>query len=194
LLEVAQAEAKSKILVPTSITSREADRAARIPSLAVGGRVLREKLPWAYSFYTGLFRDLAQSISQEPVAVAQDDRYGAVLNIQKGINMRYECHVDSNPLEGLLYVTDHPKGTGGELVVANDPVAASVAEVDADCSVIYPVAGNLIFFDARDRAHYVRSLTTPNYLRVVLAMNFYLPSCPESARPADLNRHLFGQE
>jgi hypothetical protein len=31
-------------------------------------------------------------------------------------------------------------------------------------------------------------------VRVVAVMNFYTTSCPESTRPLDLNRHLFGAE
>ena len=38
---------------------------------------------------------------------AADDRYGVVLNVQRGTKMRFECHVDSNPLTGLLFCTDH---------------------------------------------------------------------------------------
>jgi hypothetical protein len=30
-------------------------------------------------------------------------------------------------------------------------------------------------------------------MRVVAVMNFYTESCPESSRPLELNRHLFGQ-
>jgi hypothetical protein len=30
-------------------------------------------------------------------------------------------------------------------------------------------------------------------MRVVAVMNFYTRSCPESTRPTDLNRHLFGE-
>ena len=41
---------------------------------------------------------------------AHDDRYGVVLNVQRGTEMRFECHVDSNPLTGLLFCTDHPDG------------------------------------------------------------------------------------
>ena len=40
--------------------------------------------------------------------------------------MRFECHVDSNPLTGLLFCTDHQ--AGGELVIANDTEAEGVAE------------------------------------------------------------------
>jgi 2OG-Fe(II) oxygenase superfamily len=106
--------------------------------------------------------------------------------------MRYECHVDSNPIEGLLYVTDHPKSSGGELAVATKVNAASVADVEADCSVIYPTYGNLVFFDARRFAHYVRPLVSDDARRVVVAMNYYTPSCPESNRPKSLSAHLAG--
>ena len=61
--------------------------------------------------------------------------------------MRLECHVDSNPLTGLLFCTDHVRG--GELVVAHDTAAEGLAEIDRACSVIRPQAGQLIFFDAR---------------------------------------------
>ncbi len=35
--------------------------------------------------------------------------------------MRFECHVDSNPLTGLLFCTEH--AGGGELVFAHDDAA-----------------------------------------------------------------------
>ncbi len=193
ILKVSE-EAVAKTLKPRSVTSREGDPDLSIPALTVNGEVVRQQLPWLYDLYKQLFRDLAQLSSLEPVQCAENPIYGATLNVQRGVKMRYECHVDSNPIEGLLYVTDHPKGTGGELVVANDPLASSVAHVEADCSVVYPASGNLIFFDARRFAHYVRPLKSEDSQRVVLAMNFYTPSCPESSRPSDLNSHLFGYE
>ena len=104
--------------------------------------------------------------------------------------MRYETHVDSNPLEGLLYVTSHPEGAGGELVVGNVLNARGVEAVDVDCTRIFPVAGQLLFFDARKHSHYVGRLLDEAAVRVVVAMNFYTSTCPESARPKDLDRHL----
>ena len=184
--------ATPKTLRPVSVTSREADSNLSIPVLTVGGPTLRDELPWLYALYKGLFRDLAQLGTHEPVSTAENDTYGAVLNVQRGRAMRYECHVDSNPIEGLLYATDHPPGKGGELVVANDTNAKSVEATERDCSVVFPVAGNLIFFDARRFAHYVRPMKSESDVRVVVAMNFYTPSCPESARPKDLTPHLFG--
>ena len=76
----------------------------------------------------------------EPVRPAADERYGVILNVQRGTKMRFECHVDSNPLTGLLFLTDHAEGAGGELVFAHDPDADSVAAVERDHTVIRPQA------------------------------------------------------
>jgi hypothetical protein len=107
--------------------------------------------------------------------------------------MRFECHVDSNPLTGLLFCTDHPVGAGGELVFGHDPDAADIGAVERDCTVIRPHAGHVIFFDGRRYPHYARPLTSESDVRIVAVMNFYTQSCPESTRPPELNRHLFGR-
>jgi hypothetical protein len=122
---------------------------------------------------------------------ALDDRYGIVLNVQHGTEMRFECHIDSNPLTGLLFCTDHR--AGGELVFAHDPDAADIDAIERHCSVIRPHAGHLIFFDGRSHPHYARPLVSRSDVRIVAVMNFYTESCPESTRPRELNRHLFGQ-
>jgi hypothetical protein len=192
LMAVAEHDAVFHMLEASSVTSREASPFEKIPSLTVDGRVLRDRAPWLFELYQGPFRDLAATTAGTAVACAREDLYGAVLNVQRGAGMRYECHVDSNPLQGLLYVTTHAPGEGGELVVARDPGAHSVADVDAACDLIYPVAGHLVFFDARQHPHYVRALADESAVRVVVAMNFYTEDSPESARPADLDGHLFG--
>lgn len=193
LLATAQSDAQYKVLRPRSVTSREANPDDRLPAMTVGGSVVRSKLPWLYSMYRGVFLELAKLTFGDDVVCAVEERYGCVMNVQRGQGMRYECHVDSNPVEGLLYATDHPPGSGGELIVANSSSATTVDEVDKNCSVVYPVAGNLVFFDARKLAHYVRALEGREHMRIVVAMNFYTSSCPESSRPTDLDRHLFGE-
>ena len=67
-----------------------------------------------------------ESSCPEQVDTALDERYGVVLNVQFGTRMRFECHVDSNPLTGLLLPVDHPLG-GGELVFAHNARAARTA-------------------------------------------------------------------
>jgi hypothetical protein len=120
-----------------------------------------------------------------------DNHFAVALNVQTGPD-RYECHVDTNPIEGLLYVTTHREGEGGELVVSNRGEAQSVEEVDADSTIVEPKAGYLLFFDGRHHSHYVASLKDPTAVRIVVAMNYYVPSWPEEKRPTDLNKHLSG--
>lgn len=194
IISFAMENAVSRTIIPTSVTSREASVSIQIPVLTVGGKTIKTKLPWLYDLYEGEFRDIGQTCVAEPLSVAEDARYAINLNVQRGTEMRYECHIDSNPLEGLLYVTSHPKGSGGELVVSNRPSAIGVEEISEDCEIIYPESGKLIFFDAREHPHYVAGLKDDLAIRVAVTMNFYTSSCPESARPKDLNKHLFGSE
>lgn len=177
----------------TPILSREAEQVAGIRRGRLHAHQVRRDLPWLFRLYRDLFLKLAQEACAEPVAAARDDRYGVVLNVQRGTAMRFECHVDSNPLTGLLFCSEHPAG-GGELVFAHDPSAAAVEAVDRDCAEIRPHAGHLIFFDGRHHPHYARPLADEADLRVVAVMNFYTLSYPESTRPPELNRHLFGDE
>lgn len=193
-VDVARRFSAERTLVPTSVTSREASTDLRIPVLTVGGARLRDALPWLYELYRTRLRLIAQQLTGEEVSVANDVRYGINLNVQRGRSMRYECHVDSNPIQGMLYFTDHPPGTGGELVVSNRGDVKGREEVDADAACIYPVAGHLLLFDARKHTHYVEGVQDGEGWRVAAAMNFYTTSAPESQRPSDLNRHLFGTD
>lgn len=176
----------------TPVISREA---ADVQSI-LRGRVHADRvaceLPWLCGLYRSDFRKLAERAIGEGVAAARDERYGAVLNVQRGTEMRFECHIDSNPLTGLLFCTDHDLAAGGELVFSHSQEARSQAEIDRSCSVIRSQAGHLIFFDGRHHPHYVRSLAWPGDTRVVAVMNYYVSSIPESTRPAELNRHLYG--
>lgn len=176
----------------TPILSREGTEVDSITRGRVHADQVRERLPWLYSSYRKEFLELAAEACAEPVEAAVDDRYGVVLNAQRGTKMRFECHVDSNPLTGVLFCTDH--ASGGELVFAHDEDATDIAAVEQDCSVIPPHAGHLVVFDARGHPHYARPLVAESDMQVVAVMNFYTKSCPESTRPAELNRHLYGDE
>jgi len=177
----------------TPILSREAENVSQIWRGRVHADQVREVLPWLLDLYQGYFLELAGTVCAEQVRPADDSRYGVVLNVQRGATMRFECHVDSNPLTGLLFCTDHPAG-GGDLVVANDISAVGVAAIERDCAVIRPSAGQLIFFDGSRHPHYARALSSGSDTRVVAIMNFYTRSRPESTRPPELNRHLYGPD
>jgi len=190
--DVAAAAAAAEIrdFPRTPVISRESEEVQQIARGRVHADQVRYRLPWLFKAYRNELLELAREVSHEPVSAAQDDRYGVVLNVQRGAGMRFECHVDSNPLTGLLFCTDHR--AGGELLIANDIEAEGVAGVDRNCSAIRPHAGHLIFFDARRYPHYARTLTTDSETRIVAVMNFYTASCPESTRPRELNKHLYG--
>lgn len=192
-ISAAAAEADFRDFPRTPILSREAADVTHITRGRVHGPQVQQRLPWLYKLYRDHFLELAVKAHGEPVEAALDDRYGVVLNVQRGNRMRFECHVDSNPVTGLLFFTDHPGG-GGELVVGHDPMAVGVDELERDCTVITPRAGQLIFFDGKTYPHYARALVAEQDERVVAVMNFYTTSCLESTRPLELNRHLFGDE
>jgi len=178
----------------TPVLSREAEDVSQIRRGRVHADQVRTVLPWLLDLYHGYFLELAGTVCAGPVRPAADHRYGVVLNVQHGAAMRFECHVDSNPLTGLLFCTDHPAERGGELVVANDERAVGVAAIERDCAVIRPHAGQLIFFDGSRYPHYARALSSESDTRVVAVMNFYTRSRPESTRPPELNRHLYGPD
>ena len=177
----------------TPFLSREAEHVTHIARGRVRADKVQQKLPWLYKLYRSDFLELATEAREEPIKPAFDDRYGVVLNVQRGTAMRFECHVDSNPVTGIMFFTDHPAG-GGELVVAHDPGAVGIEAVERDCSVIRPQAGQLIFFDGKTYPHYARALLSESDMRVVAVMNFYTESCPETTRPPGLNQHLFGED
>jgi hypothetical protein len=174
----------------TPVLSRESPDVQQIARGRVHADEVRDRLPWLYKAYRNEILELANEMTGEHVSAANDDRYGIILNVQRGTKMRFECHVDSNPLTGLLFCTGH--ATGGELVVAHDTMAQGIAEIDRNCSVIKPQAGHLIFFKAQEYPHYARLLAGESETRVVAVMNFYTESCPESSRPRALNQHLYG--
>lgn len=184
------ADADCRAFPRTPILTREASDVTHVNRGRVHADQVRVGLPWLHRLYHDAFRELAEQAVREPVRAAEDSRYGVVLNVQRGTHMRFECHVDSNPLSGLLFLTDHE--AGGELVVSHDRSASSLTELERDCSVIPPHAGHLVFFDARQFPHYARPLASEQDIRVLAAMNFYTKSFPESTRPRELNRHLYG--
>jgi hypothetical protein len=191
IVDVVKAFARPRVLVTGHSTSREGSRNYRLAHKSVDGNEIANHLPWLRRLYDTEFRSMAQAATAEPVSVMEDDRFAIVINVHANPD-RYECHIDTNPIEALLFVTTHREGEGGELVVSNRGQARSVEEVDADATIIEPKSGYLALFDGRNHSHYVASPRVPGRERIAVTMNYYVPSWPESMRPADLNRHLSG--
>jgi len=191
LLRLAAEQSTQHGFRPTMSSAREAAD-TEIPLESVNGETLHQHAPWLYQLYLGWFRSLAERYAGEPLQPTSTRNRALSLNIMRGGGARYPCHVDSNPAQGLLYLTDCSERTGGALVVARRGAARNVAEVDADCTTLYPQRGQLHIFDAREHAHYVRPMRHPDDLRAVVTMNYYSESCPETARPTGLDQQLFG--
>jgi hypothetical protein len=192
VIEVARKCARLKKIQPPHVTSREASEVTELTIRGVSAAHVRSELPWVEEFYRGTFRDMAQVGQTLPVSCADGSRHTVVLNVQLGTDMRYEAHVDTNPIQGLLYATTHGAGEGGELVICANREARRVEDIDDDPIKIYPQRGHLVFFDGRHHAHYIRPLVDPNAIRVSIAMNYYIASWPETRRPHDLDDYLYG--
>ncbi len=191
LVKIARDHAQTRTPNRRSVTSREDFDVPGVPVSTVGGDVLRPLVPWLFELYENQFRQLAQRVAGEPVVVSTRDSTALNLNVQLGSSKRGKAHVDSNPLGGLLYVTSHPQGSGGELAVARNEKAVGVTEIEASSALISPVAGHFVLFDGRRNPHFVRPLNEEDGIRVVATLDYYTLSCTESSRPIDSDADLF---
>lgn len=185
---------KIKLNPTNSITSRESIEIKNLDSLIVDGNQIREDFPWLFNLYESLFLQYAEKTFNTKVLLSKNDIYALNFNIQKGLKMRYECHIDSNPIQGVFYITTHKKGMGGELIVSENSEAIGVNEINKDCKIIYPKSGYLYLFPGQLFPHYVKPLNDKNSIRIAMPMNFYTINNSEDERPKDLNKHLFKKE
>jgi hypothetical protein len=177
-------------LTSSSTTSREKDKKSRIPIKTVDGNSVFQHLPWLYRLYANKFLDIVKHEFDGAAMIAEDNLHSITINLQCGTKMRYECHVESNPITGLLYITDHPQGEGGELVIANNISAVGIEEIDLDCTIIHPRSGQLYIFDGYHNPHYARPLLNELDIGIVIVMNYFNNQVREADRPLDLDRHL----
>jgi hypothetical protein len=149
-----------------------------IPYRLVDGCAIREQLPWLDSIYRGELADIASVASAKPMLPTESIRAGVNLNVLDGPGGRYELHVDSNPVTGLLFVTTHEPDAGGQLLFRLK---------DGDHRII-PRSGTFITFDAREIPHAVTPLVGRE-MRITAPMNFYDEN--PSRRPDDLDDYLY---
>jgi hypothetical protein len=151
------------------------------------GKVVQDQLPWLMEFYRGHVLQLGNRLGLDEFVVSDDERSCVNINVLP-TGSGYEWHVDTNPLTGLLFVTDHPAGAGGELVFRPDPLVR--ANEDWELTV-FPEAGFLLLFDAREAAHAVRPVAGVTD-RISVPMNFYYANA-QGDRPDHLDRYLYGE-
>jgi hypothetical protein len=171
----------------SSVTSRNGAFRTEGPSrlTVVDGDTVEDAAPWLADLYRGSFVDLANSLGLGSFASSLDVRSAINLNRQ-GQGQRYEWHVDSNPLTGVLFATTAGPNDGGDLVFVPDPLRRPESDWEVRVS---PVAGTLVLFDARRVAHHVEAVTSSEP-RISVPMNYYL-SDRGIERPDDLDAYLY---
>jgi 2OG-Fe(II) oxygenase superfamily len=162
-----------------SSTSREPEDTDGAEVFVVEGDVIAEKLNWLHKLYQNDFLDFANKNFNGLYDFAENLKSGTNINLLKGKNARYEWHVDSNPLTGVLFVTTHKENEGGELVF----------KLPNETLTVYPKSGILILFDAREIPHTVLPLQKEG-IRISVPLNFYNRGQAQ-IRPDDLDTYIY---
>ncbi len=165
-----------------SSTSREPQKAEGCIVVVVTGDVIQREMPWLDSIYRGVLLDYVATTTSKKIVPATDLRCAVNINLLRGFNSRYEWHVDSNPLTGILYVTNHDPSTGGELVFENGSIR----------KVVWPRKGLFIAFDAHEMPHAVMPLKS-DMVRISVPMNYFIEGKLQE-RPSDLDQYIYSQD
>lgn len=162
-----------------STTSREPENSPGADIYTVDGNTIYSAMKWLYDLYCNELLSLAREHFHKQYVPDTNVLSSLTINYLKGVGARYEWHVDSNPLTGLLFVTTHDCGEGGDLVF----------KLDNELISIYPKSGTFILFDARKIEHCVAPLKHPSF-RLSIAMNYFIEGV-EKERPTDLDSYIY---
>ncbi len=179
ILKVAENDSYLVKLDGKSSTSREPKDTDGAEVFVVEGDIIAQKLNWLHNLYQNEFLEFANANFIGSYDYAKNIKSGTNINLLKGKNARYEWHVDSNPLTGVLFVTTHNKGDGGELIF----------KLPTETIIVYPKTGTLILFDARQIPHTVLPLQKEG-IRISVPLNFYY-SGQAQIRPEDLDSYIY---
>lgn len=149
--------------------------------LVTDGDSVAEELPWLYRLYTHYIPDLVHRSAGVELQPSRFRRSAITLNLIRGTGSRYERHVDSNSVTGLLFASTLSPSEGGAL---------RMQYPDRATLDITPTAGELLVFDARWVPHEVTPLRT-DIERISVPMNYFLPTDIET-RPEFLDAYIFG--
>lgn len=162
-----------------SATSREPANSPPLEVCVVTGEPILQNIKWLHDLYAEELATFASEFAGREVVTAIDLQSSVNINLLRGLDARYERHVDSNPVTGILFVTTLLPTDGGELVF----------EGQSRNTVILPRAGVFIAFDARNITHYVAALKAP-VDRISIPMNYYFAG-EEQPRPDGMNEYLY---
>lgn len=177
ILKLASMRAVETILDGESPTSLE-EVGTKIPIRVVMGEVVFGELPWLYHVYESEM--LAFASNAFGTALYKCNRVDDSININSvsGISGRYEWHLDTNPVTGLLFAETLEEEEGGALVFRKF----------GEEFRIQPKRGMFYCFDAREVPHAVEPLRVDR-TRTSVPMNYYLTP-DNSGRDDQLNEYL----
>lgn len=141
----------------------------------VSGEVAQEKLPWLWDLYAGRLRRFVEICIDAPVYVQNLTPAALTINVLSGADARYEWHVDTNPVTGILYLSE---AQGGRLVFRGSS------------AYVRPRVGRFICFRTAGVEHRVTPLA--GGIRISVPMNYFL-SATDQERPADLDQQIYAR-
>lgn len=168
------------LLDGTSATSRVESGIGPSNVTIVPGDTIFLHQRWLYDLYSTCFLQHASKLSSSPLRIAMDLTSSININSLDTIGSSYECHVDSNPITGLLFASSLSEEDGGQLVFKT-PTNLRIT--------VTPQAGLFLAFDATQTPHFVSPIKS-NIRRISIPMNYYTPES-ESKRPNSLNNYLY---
>lgn len=161
---------------PTSLEGEE----TRLPYHLVTGDMVAILIPWLDCLYRNEFKHIAAQVAGCPVYCSKTLINTININILNRNGQRYERHVDSNPLTGLLFVTTTAEDGGGALKFEFPDRVIRIA----------PIAGTVLYFSATDVPHAVEPLSATEP-RISIPMNYYFEEDSQD-RPSGLDYILYG--
>lgn len=180
MVEAAHQHARAAELRGDVSTSLELPE-TRLSYRLLDGEQVHHHLPDLERLYREDIFELAERMSGLSLRSSPDERNGVNINVLEGQASRYEWHVDSNPITGLLALTDSDGRSGGRLLFGSEPSTQVQLSLRA---------GQLLLFDAREAAHAVEPLLD-NLTRVTAPMNFFVEG-ESVVRPEGLDDSLYG--
>lgn len=164
-----------------SVDSSLEDEHSVIHYRLLDGNQVAGLIPRLQHLYENEFKQLAENAFDLRLTSSPQQVNGVNVNVLEGNGGRYEWHVDTNPITGLLVMSRCDAETGGRLVFGRDPASQTVLPLRL---------GQLLFFDARKSPHAVEALRV-QLPRATAPMNYFLDGEPVS-RPEDLDDALYG--
>jgi hypothetical protein len=179
--ETVQHSGFGTVLTGDGSTSREKRIGQHIPVRVVEGTSIKNELPWLWSLYTGPLLEFSSTSFNRKLFPSIDVKSAVNINHIFGEGARYEWHVDSNPVTGLLFVSTCLPKEGGALVFRDAKNKRN--------SIVRAQSGVFICFDARQIAHRVAPLKG-TFARTSIPMNYY-ESASDQMRPSDLEAQIY---